>query len=284
MDVLDWISLMVIVLLFSIMAILGVREVRSHFRMKRYRQEDERFVESLPLKKSVRNVILEAVSRRYDFPMDSRDLRQIQDLRIGDLFSGEEKWALDRLISLESDGKEKDEVDLNARIQEWSKIPAIIEYASLLGGLTQTKHNRFLPDLDKEELIMKKTVAAMPVLERIRECCLSKEKSECASHEGSDASETPLLSHANRSFDSLLKGVSGMSHLRVPYVEMIELLENPDSDEEIQELSRRTLGEIEGLIERKREQERLEKIEREKKFIGDVRHAIGLQGETEKVI
>lgn len=281
MDIGFWVLVAVNMVLLPIAIFLTIRETYHQITTRRYKREDDRFVQSLPLEEDDRRKILSALFRRYDFPLEISEQKRIADLRIGDLFSKDERWAIDRLISLEQDKDKKTGINLNAQIQDWSKIPSVYEYVTVLGVTTWLKHNLKLTDQTKEQLLENNTTKAMPLLDLIRECSASDELVEETARVGE---EHPLFSDANRSFDDLLDGVSGMSHLRVPYVEMVELLENPDSDEEIKEFSRLTIEEIRGLIEQKREQERREKVERERKFIEDVRNSIGLHSGTEKVI
>lgn len=281
MDIGLWVLVAVNMVLLPIAIFLTIRETYHQITTRRYKREDERFVQSLPLEEDDRRKILSALFRRYDFPLEMSEQKRIADLRIGDLFSKDERWAIDRLINLEQDKDKKTGINLNAKIQDWSKIPSVYAYVAVLGLTTWLKHSIKLTDQTKEQLLANNTTKAMPLLDLIRECSASDEPIEETARVGE---ESPLFRDANRSFDDLLDGVSGMSHLRVPYVEMVELMENPDSDEEIKEFSRLTIEEIRGLIEQKREQERTEKVEREKKFIEDVRHSIGLQSRTEKVI
>lgn len=86
-------------------------------------------------------------------------------------------------------------------------------------------------------------------------------------------------------FDQLASGVSGVSHLKAPYTEMLELLEEKDQlMPDVIQKAEQTLEEIEGLIEMKRHQAKIEKSWRDNEHILNIRQSIGLSNEEDSSV
>ena len=245
-------------------------------------QRDMETLRGMILKRKEKTAIRHYL-KRTSFRYYQKFVPTLEKTTISDFLTEKEERGLVNLIHRRGEPHMRDFLDW--RVKDWSRFPQLMEHVDDLSSITLwldtsgTSHENI-------HLIWSHD-RAEPILELIQEVCEptpEEHLSEPARPESDVPSEPSLIemgaSVGMARFEELTEGVSGVSHLRTPYLEMLELLDEKDRlMADVIEKAKQTLQDIEGLIEARRHQDKVEKALRDSQHIQNIRRSAGLSVE-----
>ena len=239
-------------------------------------KQDTVVVDFMPLDYLTKSIIKHYLLTRQ-FRYDKGTYVPFNESPLDSFLHQEERKSLLALLKHENESEDM----LNWVIKDWTRFYELMKEMNELDKVWEALNTR---DTEWRSIRLKKHFAeTRHLISLIREICVPNMTP--STHEPVVVS-SPSAAYAVRDeqdvvlnrFDELASGVSGVSYLKAPYTEMIELLEERDElMPDVIEKAEQTLRDIEGLIEERRHQDKVEKALRDHEHIQNIRRSAGLR-------
>lgn len=257
----------------------GLEEDTTHQKVRSKREcfkRDRQAVERLPIKAVSKKIIWHYLQER-DFSHTDNRYIPLTERPISSFMYQEERSAFIALLEFQNESTEM----MNWVVKDWDYFYDLMKGFDALediwNGLNSLKKERTRHSECKlEEEFMKMA----PLTELVKRVCRPKGATD-SPRMLADATEETFPSMGSNRFEKLTEGVSGVSHLRAPYTEMVELLNDKENlMPEVIEQAEKTIEDIEQIILTKQHKDKMDKAWRDAAHIQQIRESVGLPAQV----